>query len=322
MSGYAAWIETNEEMMRTDGRPINANQNTHGGSPRRLAALSLALAGSLWGTGFFFGKMAFQEMSVTENVTFRLLIGSVALLPILIRTWQPFRGRDLWILLLSSVVGVPVQFLIQFKGLEMTTVSHASLVIATLPMLLAGGSAIFLRERLGMVEWGVLVLSAFGAVLIAISNTRPDRGPHPTLNGDLLVLLSAVAGVVMTLSTKNLVKDRDSSNVTAATLLVGTGFLLFYAELWQPLRFHFSPKIWAAVGAQGIFATAGAYLLWNWGLAKMPASRSGVFLNLEPVVGTCLGIIILHETLGLTAVIGGMIIIASAIFFSLRPGDS
>ncbi len=311
-----------EEMVRTEGKLITANQNTHGGSPRRLAALSLALAGSLWGTGFLFAKMAFQEMSVTENVTFRLLIASVALLPVLVRTWQPFRGRDLWVLLLSSMVGVPVQFLIQFKGLEMTTVSHASLVIASFPMLLAGGSAIFLRERLGMIEWSVLVLSAFGAVLIAISNTRSDRGPHPTLNGDLLVLLSVIAGVVMTLATKNLVKDRDSSNVTAATLIVGTGILLIYAELWRPLRFHFTPKIWAAVGAQGIFATAGAYLLWNWGLAKLPASRSGVFLNLEPVVGTCLGLLILHETLGLTALVGGIITIGSAIFFSLRPGES
>jgi threonine/homoserine efflux transporter RhtA len=44
------------------------------------------------------------------------------------------------------------------------------------------------------------------------------------------------------------------------------------------------------------------------GLAKMPASRAGVFLNLEPVAGTCPGLIILHETLGLTALIGGMII--------------
>ncbi|MEA3008195.1 MAG: hypothetical protein QOI94_3464, partial [Acidobacteriaceae bacterium] len=54
-------------------------------------------------------------------------------------------------------VGVPVRFLIQFKGLEMTTVSHASLIIATLLKLLAPGSAIFLHERVGAIECTVLL---------------------------------------------------------------------------------------------------------------------------------------------------------------------
>jgi drug/metabolite transporter (DMT)-like permease len=258
-------------------------------------------------------------MSVTENVTFRLLFATVALLPVLLRTWKPFQGRDLSVLVLAAVVGVPVQFLIQFKGVQLPTVSHASLIIAIVPVLLASGSAMFLHERLGRAEWAVLLLSAVGAVLIAVSTPR-GRGAQPNLKGDILVLLSALAAVVMILATKKLVKSRSPFNVTASILTVGTFFLVVYAEIWQPLRFRFSPIVWAAVGAQGILATAAAYLLWNWGLSKMPASRSGVFVNLEPVVGTFLGVFILHESLGLTAVLGGVIVVGSAIFFSRRPG--
>jgi drug/metabolite transporter (DMT)-like permease len=66
-------------------------------------------------------------------------------------------------------------------------------------------------------------------------------------------------------------------------------------------------------------ATAGAYLCWNWGLAHMPAARAGVFLNLEPVVGTLLGMSLLHERLGSMAVLGGLLIISAAVYFSLRP---
>lgn len=151
-------------------------------------------------------------------------------------------------------------------------------------------------------------------------STPRGRGAQPNLKGDILVLLSALAAVVMILATKKLVKSRSPFNVTASILTVGTFFLVVYAEIWQPLRFRFSPIVWAAVGAQGILATAAAYLLWNWGLSKMPASRSGVFVNLEPVVGTFLGVFILHESLGLTAVLGGVIVVGSAIFFSRRPG--
>jgi drug/metabolite transporter (DMT)-like permease len=108
--------------------------------------------------------------------------------------------------------------------------------------------------------------------------------------------------------------------VTASMIVVGMVYLLVWAEIWYPLRFHFSPAVWAAVVAQGILATSGAYVLWTWGLSKMSASRSGVFLNLEPVVGTLLGVFLLHEALGLAAGLGGIMIIGSAIYFSGRPG--
>jgi hypothetical protein len=47
------------------------------------ANASLALAGTLWGTGFLFGKIAFCQMTVPENVFFRLF-ACLILIPILI----------------------------------------------------------------------------------------------------------------------------------------------------------------------------------------------------------------------------------------------
>jgi drug/metabolite transporter (DMT)-like permease len=285
----------------------------------RSAVLFLAIAGCLWGTGFLFGKIAFREMSVTENVTFRFVCGSVALLPFLLKSWKPFRGRELWMLMIISVVGVPVQFLIQFTGLQFTTVSHASLIVGTLPILLALGSTIFLSERLTRTEWGILFASSFGTLLIALPTKDSISGPQPSTKGDLLVLISMLAAVAVILVTKRLVDTHDSLQVTAAMIVVGTLFLLAWAAFRQPLRFRFSPSVWAAVAAQGLLATAGAYLFWNWGLARVAASRSGVFLNLEPIVGTILGLLILHERLRLTAAFGAGLTIASAIYFSRRP---
>jgi len=44
-----------------------------------------------------------------------------------------------------------------------------------------------------------------------------------------------------------------------------------------------------------------------------------VFLNVEPLVGAMLGVLVLHERLGLTAILGGILIIATAVYFSLHP---
>ena len=86
--------------------------------------------------------------------------------------------------------------------------------------------------------------------------------------------------------------------VTAWMIAIGTLALLIWIKVTHPMRVHFSPHVWLAVIAQGILATTGAYLFWNWGLARVPAARAGIFLNLEPLVGTLLGVFIMGESLG------------------------
>lgn len=284
-----------------------------------LAMGSLAMAGSLWGTGFLFGKIAMEQMTVAENVAFRLASGALVLIPIAMRHWKPFRGRELWILLLASVIGIPVQFLIQFYGLALTTVSHASLIVGVLPVMLAAASAVVLHERLHGLEYGALALSAIGAILIALSSRESLQGPRASWHGDLLVLVSMCAAVVMVLCSKRLIASHGALPVTATTIILGTMILLAWVELTEPVRFEFSAKSWGAAIAQGLLATAGAYLFWNWGLGHMPASKAGVFLNLEPVVGAILGVTVLHERVGQMAILGGVFIIGAAVYFSLRP---
>lgn len=301
------------------------NSQTKPGTAGRyhlLAMLSLSMAGCLWGTGFLFGKIAMSEMTVAENVSFRFISGALLLIPIALRTWKPYRGKELWLLLAASAIGTPVQFLIQFRGLQLTTVSHASLIVGVLPVLLAATSAVFLHERLHGLEWGALGFSAVGAILIGLSSGTTGAGPRPTLHGDILVFLSMFAAVAMILCSKRLIASHGALAVTTSTILLGTIMLLAWVEITQPLRFHFSPAVWGAAAAQGLLATAGAYLFCNWGLAHMPASKAGVFLNLEPVVGSILGIIILGESLSGMAVIGGLMIISAAVYFSLHPHQS
>jgi drug/metabolite transporter (DMT)-like permease len=104
---------------------------------RLIPLLALATAGCLWGTGFFFGKIALNEMPVAAMVLFRFAFACAGLLPFIFFDRPRFAGSEWGWVLAASVLGVPVQYLVQFKGLSLTTVSHASLMVGTLPMLLA-----------------------------------------------------------------------------------------------------------------------------------------------------------------------------------------
>ena len=297
-----------------------AQHNSQRGGHGALATAALAVSGCLWGTGFLFGKMAFQEMTVSENVLWRFVIGSLALAPFLfIRGSKRLDSRAWRLVLIGGFIGVPVQFLVQFKGLQLTTVSHAALMVGTLPMMLALSSVIFLHERLRVIEWLVLGLSGVGAVLIATSSSSAG-GPAASARGDAMVVVSLMAAVVMILLTKKLVQDYGALQITIAMIGSGTLMVVIWFLATQPVRFNFSARTWMAAAAQGLLATAMAYLLWNWGLAWVPASRAGVFLNMEPLVGTILGVIVLKESLGILAIVGGAMIIGAALYFSRRSG--
>jgi len=48
----------------------------------------------------------------------------------------------------------------------------------------------------------------------------------------------------------------------------------------------------------------------------VPASEAGVLLNMEPLVGSLLGVFVLHESLGPSARIGGALILVAAVLIT------
>ncbi len=300
---------------------------------RTAGFASCALASSLWGCGFFFGKIALAEMNVGAMVLYRFLFATLALTPLLLIHRPRFSRSDWGLLLLASFLGIPLQFLIQFSGLALTTVSHASLMVGTMPVILAVGATLFAHERIDRTGWFALALSTFGATLIALSThgtaARPATGGnHPTLTGDLLVVLSLVIALAWILLNKRLMQRHSAVRVTAYGIATGTAMLLVVVPLLYPQPFgplpiaHITLKVWFALAASGLLCTASTTLLWNWGLTQVPASQAGILLNMEPLVGSLLGVFLLHESLGSSARTGGALILAAAIVITTSSRTS
>jgi drug/metabolite transporter (DMT)-like permease len=292
---------------------------------RTLGFASCALASSLWGCGFFFGKIALVEMGVGAMVLYRFLVAVLVLLPLLFTHKPTFNRREWGTLILCAFLGIPLQFLIQFSGLSLTTVSHASLMVGTMPVLLAVAATLFAHERMDGIGWFSLVISTFGATLIALgarhaaAHAASDPA-GPTLAGDLLVVLSLVIALGWVLLNKRLVERHSAIAVTAYGITCGTAMLCVCVPLLYglPPVHHISVKAWLALAASGVLCTASTTLLWNWGMTQVPASQAGVLLNMEPLIGSILGVFILHETLGPSARVGGGLILAAALIITTR----
>jgi drug/metabolite transporter (DMT)-like permease len=281
---------------------------------RALGFAACALASTLWGCGFFFGKIALAEMSFAHMVLYRFLFGIVLLLPLLVTHPPKLNRREWGLLLAASFLGVPVQFLLQFYALSITTVSHAALMVGTMPVILAVGAAVFAHERMDRVGWAALAGSTCGAGLIALGG-----GMHPaggaSLMGDLLVVVSLAIALFWILLNKQLMERHSHVVVTVYGLFLGTAMLM----VWVPIQYGMPPvagvslKAWLALAASGVLCTASTTLLWNWGMTQVPASQAGVLLNMEPLMGSLLGVLVLGERLGPSAWVGGGLILASAV---------
>lgn len=303
-----------------------------------------ALAGCLWGTGFYWGRLALNEMTVEHMVLYRFFFASLGMLPVVLVNRNRFRltAGELRLLLLSAAFGVPIQFLLQFHGLALTTVSHASLMVGAMPVLLAVAAALFApkgstEERLDRIGWLALFGSTIGAALIVLGGNRGTaaRG-EPSLIGDLLVVASLITALAWILLSKKLMETHSPPVVTAWTILSGTVMLaaivlgpwlvnplLSLGHRTAPMPFaHISSTAWAALAISGLLCTATTTLLWNWGIHHVPASRAGVFLNIEPALGSWLGVQLLGEHLGPYAWAGGALILTAAITLTTRGHQS
>ncbi|MEI9967520.1 MAG: DMT family transporter [Terracidiphilus sp.] len=316
-----------------DGR--NSAAETGGGGFRFLGYGACALAGTLWGTGFYWGRLALNEMNVEHMVLYRFLFACLGMTPVLLTQRARLTASELRTLLLAAALGIPIQFLLQFHGLALTTVSHASLMVGVMPVMLAAAAVLFAGERLDWVGWLALFCSTAGVAMVSLGGTHATTGHEtPSLAGDLMVITSLIIALAWILLSKKLMKTHSPLVVTAYTIFSGTAMLIILAvgsrlfacithENVEPMPFaHVSAKAWIALAISGILCTATTTLLWNWGIHHVPASRAGVFLNIEPALGSILGVELLGEKLGPFAWLGGALILAAAITLTTRGHET
>jgi drug/metabolite transporter (DMT)-like permease len=151
-----------------------------------------------------------------------------------------------------------------------------------------------------------------------------------------MVVASLITALAWVLLSKKLMETHSPPVVTSYSILVGTAMLaVVVLGPWvlsplthlktTPLPFaHVSATAWVALAISGLLCTATTTLLWNWGIHHVPASRAGVFLNIEPALGSWLGVRLLGEHLGPYAWVGGALILTAAITLTTRghaPGS-
>jgi drug/metabolite transporter (DMT)-like permease len=203
--------------------------------------------------------------------------------------------RELARLAALGFVSLTVYFTFENLGIARTSASDAAILIGAIPIFVNVINVFTLHEHNSGAQWMGILLSFVGVVALVELGTAGAGGS--TLLGNLLVLGASLAAAVYNVAARRLLVTRSALFVTTFQNLFGALFMLPLAAGEALLVGVRSPTA-QAVGAVAYLALACSvcgYLLLNYGLRFIEASKASVFINLTPVVAVAAAYVLLGE---------------------------
>lgn len=266
---------------------------------RMFAMACLVLAMALWGSSFIALKFAFAELPPMWVIFGRMLLGST----IFLLAWR-WRGRldyrpGDWRYLLALAACEPcLYFIFEALALQHTSATQAGMITALLPLLVAFGAFVFLRERVAPSTLAGFLLAVVGAVWLSLAGEADAHAPAPLL-GNFYEFLAMLCATSYTLLLKLLSERYSPFILTAMQAFIGSLFFLPLALFSAPLPSQFGLLGVGSVVYLGVVVTVGAYGLYNFGVSRLPASQASGFTNLLPVFTLVFAALLLGERLSL-----------------------
>lgn len=310
--------------MSKPASPVPAGQQNNENSSRFGATdLFMLLTVLVWAFNFSVIKIALREFTPGSFNGPRLTVASLLLLLFLWRkegTIAPARG-DLPTLIALGVVGNTFYQFLFINGIDRTSASTTSLILTMTPILIAVLSAAFIRERIHWVGWLGILTSFFGLYFVIFGNSAGVSLGQNVQRGNLMILLGNLFWAIYTVFSKPLLRRMSALRLTTLTLSFGT---LFYLPLtfreiaalnWGSL----SARSWAALAFSAVFAIAMSYVIWYASVQRVGNTKTGIYSNITPVLTVFFAQLFLGERIGLTKVIGALVIILG--FYLTRFGQ-
>jgi drug/metabolite transporter (DMT)-like permease len=283
----------------------------------------LALASLFWAGNWVIGRAMREAFAPIALNFWRWSLAALALAPFALPSLSgktAILRRHAGLLIALSLTGVVLFQSLVYLGLRTTTTVNAVLLNSSGPLFMLLSSWILEREHAtGRQIFGMLV--SFAGVIVILS-----RGEFASLlqlrfhSGDGWILLAMPMWGIYSVLLKRWPKD-----------IGGTGFLFVLAATGLPILLSamlveaaFLPaRPVTAAGFAGLlyvalFASVGAFICWNRGVAAVGANVAGFSMPLLPAFGTVLAIFFLGEDVRTFHVVG-IATILSGVFLATRP---
>lgn len=291
-----------------------------------LTYLKLAAVSMIWGGTFVAGRYLSGAIDPLLAASLRFLLASVALLLFMAFARIPLARpnlEQLGRLALLGFFGIFFYNLCFFYGLQYIGASRASLIVALNPAVIGLTSWLLFKERLGLGKaLGIGLCLAGAAVVIINRDPLGLQGATNAWRGDLLIAGCVAGWGLYSLGARALNQRLGPLQTVTWSVLLGTLMLTLITLLSGRLTLvalsaiHL-PQLYSLLYL-GVLGSALAYIGYYDGIRRIGATRSGVFIALNPLTAVICGAVLLDEPFTLPMLMGGAMILAG-IYLCNKP---
>ncbi len=278
--------------------------------------LLLTLTAVFWGGNAVAGKLAVDHVSPFLLTLLRWIVAMAIVYPFawphLKRDWPVIRQHLPFMFVLGAIGFTTFNNLMYFS-LTLTTALNVAIIQASMPLAVFLLNFLLFSLRATPIQLAGFFLTLVGVTVIAAKGQLANLIGLNFNFGDLLMFFAIMAyGIYSVL----LLKKPDVHWLSfiavlgTSAMITATGFAAI--EIGNGTVIWPDTRGWLVVAYTAVFASIVSQVFWMRGLELIGSNRGGVFINIVPIVGTGLAILILGErfhlyhAFALSLVLGGV----------------
>lgn len=279
----------------------------------------MLLAILCWAVNFSFIKIALREFSPLAFNGIRLFFASLILIIVLFLSGErfSFAKSDILKIFFLGIIGNTIYQLLFIHGLNWTTASNTSVIMAMTPVFVALLSTLLKQEKIHWAGWLGIAISFIGFYFVITKQVGTLHFSWEELRGDLMILTGNLFWAVYTVFSKPFLERTSPLKWTSITLAVGTVFYLPFAasEIVRVQWSEISFQTWAVLIYSALFAIAICYVIWYASVKRVGNSKTAVYGYLSPIFTIIFAYLLISERITLLQ-IGGALIIFGGVYLT------
>ncbi len=224
---------------------------------------------------------------------------------------EKIQKKDWPRLIACSFLGMVINMLAFFKGLELSTPVNSSVIITISPIIVFIFSAILLKEKIQFSKTIGIISGFIGAVILVLYTSKTGINAPNIPLGNLLFIVNSFAYGLYLVLVKPLIEKYNIITLLkwlfllAVFLNLPVTFNEFLSVKWAdlPIEDAVLPMLFVVVGT-----TFCTYLFNAYALRTLSPSTVSSFIYLQPIVGIVYAVSTKSDTLSLVSVTGMLLI--------------
>ena len=255
------------------------------------------------------------ELALYRAILAALLIGTYLLLTKQTIDFSAIK-KELPLLLFSGVA-MGFNWILLFQAYKYTTVSVATLSYYFAPVIVTAVCPFLFKEKLTSKQIICFIMSTLGIVLITGLGDLSAGSSHIT--GILFGLGAAVLYATVVLLNK-FIQNVGGIHRTFLQFLAAIAVLIPYVMTTSGCTLGtMNPTGWVCLLVVGLIHTGVTYCMYFTALKDLPGQEAAILSYVDPLVAVLISVTLLHESMTLVQVIGGLLILGFTLWNEIEP---